>query len=102
MNEIRKTYPLLMILFLVAVFGFTNFAVAGDKEIEKEIKTLGFSQLRVRSHKDLARLEFIENEIGIMSSNLATLKYYLGGYSNAFDNCDLSHRWLEPNKGDFT
>ena len=27
-----------MILFLVAVFGFTNFAVAGDKEIEKEIK----------------------------------------------------------------
>ena len=34
-------------------------------EAEKYLRDLGFTQLRVRSHGDLARIELIENEIEI-------------------------------------
>lgn len=40
--------------------------------------------------------QFVDNDISIGCSRLATLRYFLGGYSNTFENCDSDHRWYAP------
>ena len=40
--------------------------------------------------------QIIRQEIPTSCTQLPTLKYYLGGYSNTFEACDPEHRWISP------